>query len=121
MSQEALLRTLETLALSGASALTSAAIGTAVDSAFPKGVPEKDSALLASLVTQFGLSTWAASEIYSLLLSFRGSDLPPPPIGDGVPVFFLYYSQPNFRARFTALLSKMRGQMHNANPALSDV
>lgn len=118
---DAVLRTLETLALSGASALTSGVIGNVVDSSFPAAIPAQDTTLLLYIALQFGLSTWGAAEVYQLLMSLRGADVPPPPIGDGVAVFFLYYSQPNFRAKFDELVKRLRGKVHARFPAMAPV
>lgn len=102
-------RTVETLAMAGACAITSSAIGSVVDSLFPAGVPVDDVPLLTQLAAQFMLSTWTAAEIYHALLSMRGSDAPPP-ISDGIPMFFLYSSQPNMLARFNELNARLRAR-----------
>jgi hypothetical protein len=90
-----LANTVETVTLAGAYALTSCATGLVIDALFPEDIPLDDAKV---------------TEMYRVLLSFRGSDAPPP-IGDGIPWFFFFSAQPNLLKKVAALNDRVRTQL----------
>lgn len=105
--------TAETLLLAAAEALTSAAIGTVVDTMFPAEIPTDDLALVGHVAAQFGVSTAIATEAFRVVLSMRPDDSPPP-LSDGIPFFFLYTAQPNLLNKLKILAARQRARFTGA-------
>jgi hypothetical protein len=77
---------------------------------FPEDIPEEDVKLILALAAQFGVGVGLVTEMYRMMLSFRSSDAPPP-IGDGMPWFFFFISQPNLLKKVEALNGRVRTQL----------
>lgn len=98
------------MTLAGAYALTSCATGLVIDALFPEDIPEDDVKLILALAAQFGVGVGLVTEMYRVLLTFRGTEAPPS-IGDGIPWFFFFTAQPNLMKKVGALHDRVRTQL----------